>query len=205
MVSLMNWLTAAGTVATIAAVLVALFQDDLRRWRWTPRIEVKVDVTPFQIPRPSDKKYVPHAFVRLRVAVEAGRASAHNVQVHLISCLPAAHLGGISAVEQSEFLIPLRWSFDHQTSVELPAGGARFLDVLEVRHDSANMATLTTKPAPPEGYWLLPRKDPYDIGVRVVGDNIKPVTFHILVVQTGEWDGSKGGLKGTLEASCSQR
>jgi hypothetical protein len=50
-----------------------------------------------------------------------------------------------------EFLIPLRWSFDHNVTAEIPAGGARYLDVLEVVSRPADKAGsfLTTAPQPP--------------------------------------------------------
>jgi hypothetical protein len=102
--------------------------------------------------------------------VEPGRTTAQDLQVHLIGCEPPAHLGGTIEIEQPEYLIPLRWSFGHKTSIDLPAGGSRFVDLLEVRHNAPAWAILTTVPAPPEGQFLRAEQDVlYAIRIRIVG------------------------------------
>jgi hypothetical protein len=197
-----DWITLGGVITAIAAVLVALLQDDLRRWRWTPVLEIEESASLAKI-QVATEQYDPWAYIRLRIGVKAGRTAARQVQVHLVTCKPAPTLGGQERMPDMEFLIPLRWSFDHMTTAEIPAGGARYLDVLEVRRDPVSNATqafLTTKPAPPEGYQLAASTEPYELCVQVMGDNISPVRRRFQILHTGSWDGNMEGLTGHIEA-----
>jgi hypothetical protein len=195
-----DWIALAGVIVAIAAVLVALLQANIKRWLWTPKIEIKESQGPAWIKLgPAD--YALWAYVRLRIGVKPGRTSAHQVQAYLISCEPAPQLGGEKEMPDPEFLIPLRWSFDHRVTTEIPAGGARYLDVLEVisRPTDKAGAFLTTVPQPPEGYRLVGRNSASKICVQVMGDNIPPKRHTFYILNTGTWNGTAGGLAGHLD------
>src|SRR4051794_13476535 len=129
-------------VATVGAVIVALFQDRLRRLLWSPRVTLTPDVSRFAVL--TGGAYVPHAFLRLRVEVDARRANAEDVQLLLLSSPPPPLLGGVEAIDRSELLVPLRWSFTHEPAVTLALGAARFVDVVEVASNLPEQAKFNT-------------------------------------------------------------
>lgn len=197
-----DWVAVAGVVVTTTAVLVALFQEDIRRWRSRPDITASASVAVFPIRKPSSDTYVPHAYVRLQVSVERAKSQAQKLQVQLVACDPPARLGGVAPINATEYLIPLRWSFGHETFVDISPGGSRFVDVLEVHQDPAYRAILTTVPAPTEGQMLIAAQQPYNILVRIVGDNITPTSIKLSVLNNGTWDGTAGGLLQSLAATA---
>jgi len=195
-----DWIALAGVAVAIAAVLTALYQERIKRWLLTPEIEVKESLSLAWIRlKPDD--YALWAYVRLRIGVKPGRTSACQVQVYLISCEPPPRLGGVKEMPDSEFLMPLRWSFTESAAVEIPPGGARYLDILEAisRPPGKAGAFLTTVRRPNEGYRLVGQGNPYKICVQIMGDNLNPKRYEFCILNTGIWDGTEATLAGNLE------
>jgi hypothetical protein len=190
-------IAAVAALATVAAVVVALFQEPLRRSLWPPRVALKTDVSRFSVKEATD--YVDHAFVRLRVAADGARPTAEALQLWLLTCHPAPNLGGRITIDRPEFLIPLRWAFTHEDAVSLTPGSARFVDVLELSRRCADRARLTTRPDPEEGHWLA-GGDEYTLRIAVTGRNLEWSTWRLTVRNTGGWTSEPGTLDRSVRA-----
>jgi hypothetical protein len=190
-------IAAVAALATVAAVIVALFQDRLRRALWAPRVVLRTDVSRFSVKEKT--RYVDHAFVRLRVAADGARPTAEALQVWLLTCRPAPVLGGDGPIDRPEFLVPLRWAFTHEDAVSLAPGSARFVDVLELSRQCPEWARLTTKPDPKEGHWLA-AGDEYTLRIAVTGSNLDSSRWRLTVSNSGGWTSAEGSLGGSVTA-----
>jgi hypothetical protein len=196
----------AGVAVAITAVLGALFQEDVKRWRLRPRVNAVPSVSVFPVLLKSEDRraadtVLPHAYLRLKITAE-GRSTARRLQAQLVSCDPAPKLGGEIATHETELLIPLRWSFSHDAFVDLPPGGARFVDLAEMKHREDH-AALTTLPAPREGQRMVAGPT-YRLEIRIVGENVHAKTVLLDVTNTGGWDGSAASAVASLSVQVAQ-
>jgi hypothetical protein len=186
-----EWIALGGVGVATAAVVLSLLQEDLRRRFLPPKVSLDVGTTVFKVLSASHGRYVAHAFLRLQVTVTStSRGAARGVQVTLISVDPAPVLGLAEVVDDPHMLRPLRWSFEHKPSVDLPAGASRYVDLLEVSATERRHAALTITDPPPEGLHLLGRSDGlHTIRISVTGENIRAIDTRIRVMHDGRWNG----------------
>lgn len=185
-------IAAAGAAATLLAVIVALFQDHIRRWFWTPKLSVEKDVSCFPVYTGPGQPYMPHAYLRLKVHVQQRRTSAKQVQAQLLSCKPHVSVGGTADVSLENALISLPWSFDRKEFVDIPSGASRYFDIAQMRLDGVNTARLMTVTAREQyARFHLPTSDvPYTAQVLLSGENIKPLVYTISFRILDSWDGT---------------
>lgn len=189
-----------GTAATAAAVLVALFQEPIKRWWGRPKLEIRASIARFMVFTKPNSPYMAHAYLRLRIRVKSRGGGAKQLQAQVLTCAPSPYVGGIDPLENRDILIPIPWSFTpDETLVDIPAGAARYVDVVEARADEDTITRLSTIRTPPEAQHLLPpSRVPYRIEVLVSGDNVLPVRYFVLFRVQGGWNGSLMSLGQTF-------
>jgi hypothetical protein len=200
-----EWIALGGVGVAAASVILSLLQEDLRRRFLPPQLAVRVATTVFKVLSKTEGQYIPRAYLRLQLTVTSNhRGAARGVQVTLLSVSPDPVLGEGQQVHDPHMLRPLRWSYEHKASVDLPSGGSRYVDVLEVSGETPHRATLTITEGPPEGLNLLKRSDePYTIRVSITGENVRSAERTLTVWHRGGWNGDDSTAAEELGATVS--
>jgi len=204
----------AAATATFLAVLVALFKDEILRWRRKPDLTISAALTPpnchkttmTYTDRASTQMYRKVACYYLRIWVEnVGKTRAERVQVYVSKLLRRSADGSFKEVE--EFLpMNLRWAHGQQESPEIFAEGISpgmgkhcdFGHVLDpkfrkdVGHDLPAVAADQTilvldLEVPPATLSHLVPPGVYQLQLRVAAANCAPVTKAIEFTITGKW------------------
>ena len=206
----------AAATATFLAVLVALFKDEILRWRRKPDLTIAAGLVPphchkttmTYTDRASAQMFRQVACYYLRIWVEnVGKTRAERVQVYVSKLLRRSADGSFKEVEA--FLpMNLRWSHGQQVSgpPEVFAEGISpgmgkhcdFGHVLDpksrkdVGHDLPGVAADQTilvldLEVPPATLSHLVPPGVYRLELRVAAANCAPVTKAIELTITGKW------------------
>jgi hypothetical protein len=195
--------TWAGVAVTTAAVIVALFQPRIFNWVWRPRVRIKGNVAYFPVRR-APRLYFPipgapsriegRGYARLKVEVGRYGPAAEDLRVYLLTCDPAAAVGGDADLPRGMFHLPLRWAFSHLESATLAPGVPSFVDLAELSTITSAVARLLTCPAPKEGYVLTRRTQPYTMHIAVAAKNMPAQRWRLRLIHLGEWNGDQDEL-----------
>lgn len=208
-----QWVAAVGTVG---AVCVALFKDEVLRWRRRPQLRVTAELKPphshlthlgpYQVQRIAlTMTIAPCYYVRLWIE-NCGKSRAENVQVFVASVARRSADG--SFVNLANFLpMNLRWSHgrpDASTEVfaeGISPGMGKHCDLLEIVHPD-NCAELgrDLPGAPPHlvigavQVEVFPNTRThlltpgvYRLLLRVAASNARPVESMLELTMSGEW------------------
>jgi hypothetical protein len=115
--------------------------------------------------------------------------AAEDLRVYLLTCDPPATLGGDPRLSVGKFHIPLRWAFSHLESATLAPGIPSYVDLAELSAHTPSMAWLLTRPAPPEGYVLAGRPQPYTLDIAVAAKNMPAQRWQLRLTHLGNWNG----------------
>ncbi|MGO9112445.1 MAG: hypothetical protein ACLP9L_24710 [Thermoguttaceae bacterium] len=200
-----------GAVATLLAVLVALFKEDIASFRRKPKLRLTARVAPpdtHKLPcffgNPSNSVDV--YFLRVWIQNE-GSARAEKVQVFVAGLCRKAATGTFSVVD-SFLPMNLRWTHasDSPSGVEIfaegispgmgkhcdlarvvdPRGQAEFGDDHPRAKPGQTVLALATEVQPTnKSYLLVPGT--YRLELRVAGANCRPRSFTVELTLTGQW------------------
>jgi len=209
-----EWVTAISavvyTVFTIILALVAVFQDDIRRWRASARLKVSIQVRrPWCAKVPDEYTLSPggpelYASVYyLRLAVEnVGTVAAENVEVFVneIRRFDANTKQYRSTPFDSMNLV---WAYIHTTHQDLPINIQKYCDLAHV-HDPVmrnhfpkeyptdyhspleTILCLNTWYQPKSRGYLLP-PGTYFVWLTIGGTNCKRIQSYLRISLTGKW------------------
>jgi hypothetical protein len=161
------WLTvwtALASLATLMAVLVALYRELIQAWWRRPLLNLKVvDPVDEKTARGFTVRYA-----RLLVESNAGtkwrsRNAARNVQVLAVRLAPVPPGPQPEPIRQ----IPFRWT--HDLEPYIPPGSARLLDLL-FQDSMVNRLCLASEPQNP--WWHLAPLGQYTVDVEVSADAV---------------------------------
>ena len=185
-----DWLTAVGTVS--ASVVALAFGLGLRDWWRRPRLRAVFDAS-----APADRILVQtagpsKAVLRLRMRNE-GRTAAKSVHVAITGVAAWAGLPGHWV--EGKFDLhgrALVWSnsSDSATSVDMPPGGERYIDLIVIPRDWDHQGAIemTLQIGPPTagrseqlspGAWLM--------ALEISADDVSAVTRYVAVAFNGVW------------------
>jgi hypothetical protein len=180
--------TWTGVLVTAAAVIVALFQPRIFNRLWRPTVSIKGNVQYFSV-RGAPGQTEGRGFARLEVEARKHGPAAEDLRVYLLTCDPPATLGGDPRLSVGKFHIPLRWAFSHLESATLAPGIPSYVDLAELSAHTPSMAWLLTRPAPPEGYVLAGRPQPYTLDIAVAAKNMPAQRWQLRLTHLGNWNG----------------
>jgi hypothetical protein len=206
----------AGAGGTFLAVLVALFKDEILRWRRKPDLTISASLTPpnchkttmTYTDRASAQMYRKVACYYLRIWVEnIGKTRAERVQVY-VSKLLRRSADGLFKEVQAFLPMNLRWSHGQQVSggpevfaEGISPGMGKHCDLghvldpkfrKDVGHDLLGVADDQTilvldLEVPPATLTHLVPPGVYLLELRVAAANCSPVTKRIELTITGKW------------------
>jgi len=139
MITIADWIVAAGTVVLALVAIIAIFQDRIRMWLLRPRLQLEMNLKPPDCHKtkmhyryeyrggvsilPSDPREIPRSqivdtyYFRLRIS-NVGNVKAESVEVF------AADLYGLQAdgtYETVDSFLPMNLVWSHYRNVFLPA------------------------------------------------------------------------------------
>ena len=201
----LRWAPAVAALATLAAVLVALFRESIFLRVRRPRLTVRISGGPPDCHKTAwtlpDGGMVPCYFLRVQVE-NTGRTTAHRVEAFLsdVSCrgpdgtfgpteprfLPMGLLWSHTKLPYAEALVPhmprhCDLAYVMQPAVSLP----RLPLPAHIPRDKT-YAVLETEVKPNTGSSFL-SPGTYRLELRVGADNAKPQSFRIDLAVNGEW------------------
>jgi len=207
-VLLEDWRAIAAIAASAVAIIGGAF-GGLSRARTFLRerktgLDVRVDTDVFSVGE--NEGVVLYVFARLRVRAHAGGGPLSHVQARLVACNPAPMLRGGTTVRQREFYLAFRTAHEHEPSMSLSPGEARYIDLLYMQAGDAKEVILTlanTPTSPPGGYKLVPGH--YKVGVRVTAAEARARELELTIKHSGDWDGSEQDADTALNVQLTEK
>jgi len=186
-----------GALATTAAVIVALFKEDLIRRRRHPKLTAWIEPKqPYCIREPArENRQKPWTGWRywLRISVKnEGNVRAEKVEVFLSQAL-VRNNGSFEPVPNFTPM-NLQWSYTHETYVDgISPDMVRFCDlgaISDPAHpdlsEQRTLLSLRLQALPGIHDWLPPGH--YKFEIKLAGSNCEPVARWIHLHLTGVWD-----------------
>lgn len=176
---MIDW-NAVTAVATLLAVLVALFQEPFRRWKNSPRLGITWRE------RDSNREELANGvltYVRLHV-INTGREAARRVEV-IITDVYRRHSDGSYQLEAAFLPTALKWTHSEAPRCEeLPPGAARLCNLGAYLYSDANDKTirkfyLATEIEPENDYNVL---DTGVFAIRIVVSSVNAPAVTLLTV-----------------------
>ena len=202
LIELASWV---GALATLAAVIVALFKEDFLNWRHYPLLTPRVHLRPPDCHKTSFNGGLPVYYLRIWIE-NRGTQRAHQVQV-FVSQLLRKHADG-RFHEDLDFLpMNLRWSHTQEVFADgISPGMGKHCDLGFVpKPDQAKEARFASNFAPKKlansnSTWLsldlevrpntethILESGTYRLELRVAAANAKPWIEVLEVALTGNW------------------
>lgn len=182
------------SLATLLAIVVALFQEKIRKWFNEATIEPTISLSPpdcHQIDLTSKGAYVGKAiYTRLRLTHIKGQ-SGNNIEV-IISKVEKKAQSGKWKIDKYFLPMNLQWSHTHQQTMTIPPNSFRHCDLGSFRQVNLVNQFLVDTIVQPNAVSggripnLLPPGE-YRLETLLTGENVKPITSKWLLKFTPSW------------------
>jgi len=212
MITIADWIVAAGTVVMAVVAVVAVFQDKIRAWLTRPKLDVSISVSPPDCHKIPIVRYGPEGeqsviadgyYFRLRVT-NSGNQRAELVEVFAAELSKRQADGTFKAVDS---FLPMNLVWSHYHQVLFPAVSPemyRHCDLAHVIHPQKRgqfpaednrwpnippektVLSLDTAVKPHTLSHLLPFGT-YRLVVLIAAANAKPVKKILEISLTGDW------------------
>ncbi len=182
-------------IATFLAVLIALFQENIKRYFDIVRLTLEINLTPpdchqIDITNEINGQFICKCiYLRIRVT-NIGDITARNIEI-LASNLWRIE-NNTRTIVKTFLPMNLRWSHTHPTQVTMPTKSFRFCDLGPVRLLNNNVILkfdMETQPNPVSGgvypNIIFPGK--YILEILLSGENVYPEITHWEIAIPDKW------------------
>ena len=131
-----DYATIVYTIVTAGILILAVFQDHLRRWFFRPRYEISIRdkppwsaTAPDEYPLPDGREaYVKGYFLRIRV-VNTGGMAANDAEIFVNAIMQKNPVTETWETKEDFIGMNLVWAYNHQVTAVLPEKIPKFCDL----------------------------------------------------------------------------